>query len=98
MTIRRLVGRLSLGLVALLGALVVLHASSRASLFGEENITLGAILSESIKSYDELRQITDLVGEGADAAASLVDAYQKVNAGVDELRHYSVEAFLHDFK
>jgi hypothetical protein len=98
MTVRRFVGHAALGLVALVLALVLLHASSSASLFGEENITLGAILSESIKSYDELRQITDAVGEGAELAGHLVDAYQKVNAGVDELRGYSVDAFLRDFK
>ncbi len=84
--------------VALLLALVLVGATSSASLFGEENITLGAILSESIKSYDELRQITDFVGDSAEAAASLVDAYQRVNAGVNALRGYSVDAFLHDFK
>src|SRR5262249_11525392 len=91
---RRLVAR---GLIVV-GALVGLHATSRASLFGEENITLGAILTETIKSYNELRNITDAVGDGVDLAGDLLDAYHKVNAGIDELRGYSVDAFLHDFK
>ena len=98
MTLRHLLAHMALGVLALVGVLLILHASSSASLFGEENITLGAILTESIKSYDELRQITDAVGEGAELAGNLVDAYQRVNAGVDELRSYSVDAFLRDFR
>jgi len=98
MTARRLLRHGVIVVAALAAALVVRDATSRASIFGEENVTLGAILTESIKSYNELRSITDAVGEGAELAGELVDAYQKVNAGVDELRGYSVDAFLHDFK
>jgi hypothetical protein len=98
MRVRRLLGHVAVVAVAFAGGLLLLVATSRASLFGEENVTLGAILSESVKSTNELRQITDLVGEGAEAATSLVDAYQRVNAGVDELKGYSVDAFLHDFR
>jgi hypothetical protein len=95
---RRVLVHTGAAVLALVAGLVGVDRVSRASLFGEENVTLGAILSESIKSTNELRQITDLVGEGAEAATNLVDAYQRVNAGIDELRNYSVEAFLHDFK
>jgi hypothetical protein len=98
MTARRVLAHVAVGATALAMGLMALDAPLRASMFGEENVTLAAILTESIKSYEELRQITDLVGEGADAAASLVDAYQRVNAGVDALRSYSVHGFLHDFK
>jgi hypothetical protein len=98
MTARRVLAHVTIGATALATGLVVLDAPLRASMFGEENVTLAAILTESIKSYEELRQITDLVGEGADAAASLVDAYQRVNAGVDALRSYSVDGFLRDFR
>src|SRR5262249_17239059 len=72
--------------------------SSSASIFGEEDVLLADILSQSTKSYEELRDITNAVGEGAQFAGHLVDAYQRVNAGVDELKSYSVDAFLRDFK
>lgn len=98
MTAPRLLRQSMIVAAALPPALVLLHATSRASMFGEENVTLSAILAESIKSYTELRNITDAVGQGAEFAGELVDTYQKVNAGVDELRGYSVDAFLRDFK
>jgi hypothetical protein len=79
-------------------ALLCLHPVSRASIFGEENITLAAILTQATKSYHELRTITDTVADSVEVATELVDAYERVNAGIDELRSYSVDAFLRDFK
>jgi hypothetical protein len=85
-------------LVALGAGLVLCDPRSGASIFGEENVLLADILSQSVKSTEELRTISDAAGEGAAFAGNLVDAYQRVNAGIDELEHYSVDAFLHDFK
>src|SRR5215468_4236596 len=85
-------------LVALGAGLVLCDPRSGASIFGEENVLLGQILSESVKSSEELREVSKAAGETAELAANLIDAYARVNAGIDELSHYSVEAFLHDFK
>lgn len=98
MTARRLFAHVAVVVAALVAALVLLDPSSSASIFGEEDVLLADILSQSTKSYEELREITNAVGEGAQFAGNLVDAYQRVNAGIDELKSYSVDAFLRDFK
>jgi hypothetical protein len=84
-------GLLGLGLVGV-------QATSDASIFGEENILLGELVSQSVKSYDELRQISDVIGAGVQASEELVDTVQRVHAGIDELAGYSGQAFLRDFK
>ena len=98
MKVAAVAGRLLLITGCAGAALVCLHPASRASIFGEENITLGAILAETIRSYGELRNITDGIGDSVELAGDLVDAYERVNAGIDELRGYSVGGFLRDFK
>jgi hypothetical protein len=89
---------LAVALVAAAVAFLLFFRASRASFFGEENILLGQILAESIKETQELRSLARAAGDTADTVGNLLDIYGRVNAGVDELSHYSVDAFLHDFK
>jgi len=97
-TARRVFAHAAFAGLALAVALVAVDRLSHASIFGEENVLLGQILGESVKSTEELRELSKAAGETAEFAANLVDAYARVNAGIDELRNYSVDAFLHDFK
>lgn len=71
---------------------------SNASMFGEENGLLSQILTQDVLSYEEFRQITEATGRGMEAAEGLLDTYERVNAGIDELTSYTSGAFLRDFK
>jgi hypothetical protein len=97
-TAGRILRHVAVGLIVAGVALVILFRASGASVFGEENLTLGQILFQSLKQTEELKAITDTTGETVNLVGNLVDTYSRVNAGIDELSHYSVDSFLHDFK
>jgi hypothetical protein len=66
--------------------------------FGGEEVLLGQLLSESIKETAELKNIAATAANAVEAAEDLLDSYNKINAGIDELKHYSLSEFLSDFK
>jgi hypothetical protein len=87
-----------LSVVAVLLAALNYSPIAWGSIFGEENATLVQILAQSFKMTDELRDLNEAAEVSAEMATDLRDTYQKVNAGIDELRDYSFDRFLHDFK
>ena len=95
---RRLFVHVLLALLAGTLAFVILARLSGASMFGEENVTLGEILLQSLQQTEELKTLTDTAGDTANLVGGLVDDYRRVNAGIDELQHYSADQFLSDFK
>lgn len=68
------------------------------SLFGEENLTLVQILAQTLEVKQEMQDLNEMADITAQTIGDLRDTYAKVNAGIDELRDYSFDAFLRDFK
>jgi hypothetical protein len=69
---------------------------ARASLFGEENVSLVKIVTELIHANQTLHDISDTMGNAADTTHKLLETYQKMRAGAEEIEHYSSGAFLRD--
>src|SRR5206468_12017985 len=69
-----------------------------ASIFGEENATLVQMLVQLTESSQTLDGINGAVSTTADLTSDLVTTYQKVNAGIEAIEHYSPDAFFNDFK
>jgi hypothetical protein len=66
------------------------------SIFGEENVTLVKILTELIHANSVLEDVSDAAGRAAGLAHDTLRTYQRVNAGIDELRSYTFGTFLRD--
>lgn len=88
--------------VLVMGMLVALAAVSYApvwgSVFGEENVTLVSILTQTLNITNEMIELNDTAEDFAAGMDDLVDTYQKMNAGYDEIAHYTSGAFLADFR
>jgi hypothetical protein len=84
------------GLAVVLAALN--YAPVWASMFGEENVTLVNILAQTLHITNEMQHLNDTANDFADGMNDLVDTYQKMNAGYDELARYTSGDFLADFK
>jgi hypothetical protein len=81
------------------GTLVVLGALPVwGSIFGEENVTLVEILVQMTESKQLLDDLNATASEAADMTRDLLSSYQRVNAGIEELQHYSLDGFLFDLK
>jgi hypothetical protein len=91
---------LCLGLLGGLAIGVVLctSKSARASMFGEENLTLTSMLVQLTKSEQALETANQIAGDAADLEHDLVQSYQEVNAGIQTLKGYSTEQFLQDLQ
>jgi hypothetical protein len=87
----------TLGMLALLGLLVVEEAA-RASIWGEENLTLVKMLAELMKANHELEDMSNSASQVAGMTNDLLTTYQRVNGGIEELEHYSLDDFLFDMK
>jgi hypothetical protein len=70
----------------------------RASIFGEENLTLIKQLSELMRIRQELQTLSEAAERGADAAEDLYTLYDQARAGVDELASYTTDKFLRDLR
>ena len=68
------------------------------SILGEENLTLVQILAEIIHAKEELQDINDAAHTGVELTRDLLETYQAANAGIDELRNYTWDKFVGDFK
>jgi hypothetical protein len=68
------------------------------SIFGEENVTLVQILAESLKATEELQDLNEGMAITAEVITDFRDTYASVNAGVEEIKGYSFDSFLSDFK
>jgi hypothetical protein len=79
---------------------ILLGTAARAGFlgFGGEEVLLGQLLSESVKETAELKDIAGTAASTVQAAEDLLDTYEKVNAGIDELKSYSLGEFLSDFR
>ncbi len=86
-----------------LGALAVLLVALNwapvwASMCGEENATLVKIVVELVHAKKELEKLNKAAEVTAGMTRDLVRTYQKMNAGVDELRAYTWGKFWRDLK
>jgi hypothetical protein len=70
----------------------------QGSMFGEENVTLVKILAEIMQAHETLKDISDTASQAAGMTHDLLVTYQRVNAGIDELRNYTTGAFLRDLE
>ncbi len=84
--------------VAVFAAIGSLYGPVRASIFGEENITLAQQLAELIKIHDQLVKVSQAVERGADVAEDIYENYELARGGVDELKSYTTDKFLRDFR
>src|SRR5690242_8367172 len=89
---------IALVVIASVAAVALVIPPAWASIFGEENVTLVKIWTEIMGARKELEDINDAAGKAADLTRDLLGSYNKVHAGIDELRHYSLDAFLYDLK
>ena len=80
---------------SLLGLLAI-STPAWASLFGEENGTLAGILAELVDSGMTLADLSDTAPKIADCTEQALKWYSKINAAIDEVRHYSFSQFLDD--
>src|SRR5262249_44318348 len=87
---------LTVTVVLALGVLSV--APVWGSIFGEENVTLVKILTEIIHANNVLEDMSDTASKAAGLTRDMLRSYQQVNAGIEEIRHYSTGAFLHDLQ
>jgi hypothetical protein len=89
-------------LVAVVAALALVGVNyvpkAWGSMFGEENATLAQILIQTLNATEELRKLNDAAHNTAMVMDDMRNTYQQVNAGIDELRSYSFDSFLDDFK
>src|SRR4051794_9048430 len=93
---RRIIIVLVAAAVLVLAAFVPLPV--HASMFGEENTTLASMLIQLLRVNAEMKQLNDAADGIGDTVGGLMQSYQRVNAGVDELRHYNFESFAGDLK
>jgi hypothetical protein len=86
--------------LAALGFLVLVNYAPVAwgSIFGEENATLVNILVQSIEMTQEMRDLNEAAASTASAINDVRDTYNNVYAGVEEMRSYTFDSFLDDFK
>lgn len=68
------------------------------SILGEENLTLVQILTEIIHAKEELEDINEAAHTGVEVTRDLLGTYQAANAGIEELRNYTWDQFVDDFK
>lgn len=68
------------------------------SIAGEENATLVQILAEAFKITDEMRDLNEAAHVTAETISDVRDTYNMVYAGVEELRSYTFDSFVEDFK
>jgi hypothetical protein len=93
------VSRLSTFLVGLGGVAavgVVLTSPAAASIFGEENVTLGQILIQLISAENELQDLNEAASTSVALADDLLETYRQVNAGIEELQSYTSGQFVDD--
>lgn len=68
------------------------------SVFGEENVTLVQILVQMLQAKEQLEELNEAADLTADLTGELVDNYQRLMAGVDEVKSYSWDAFRRDVR
>lgn len=68
------------------------------SVFGEENTTLVHMLVQLFQIESDMTELNKVASEAADTANALLSAYQQVNAGINAIKSYSLDAFLNDLK
>jgi hypothetical protein len=68
------------------------------SMFGEENMTLAQMLAQLLQIQKEMSDLNQVASEIADYSQELISAYQRVNAGIDQLKNYSLDAFARDLQ
>lgn len=81
-----------------LAPLLLVAIPAGASLFGEENVTLTQQLVQLVGIHDELKIVSDAAQHSAEVAHDAYDLYQKARSGVDDLKRYTTDRFLADFK
>ena len=69
-----------------------------ASMFGEENTTLIHMLVQLFQIESDMTELNKAASEAADTANALLSAYQQVNAGINAIKSYSLDAFLDELK
>lgn len=84
--------------IAGVGAFAIGGTATYASIFGEENITLAAQLTELIGIGENTYQMLHEAREGIDLARETVDEARRVRAAIDDLDHYTTDRFREDFK
>jgi len=88
---------LSVALVAL-AAVASAVRPARASLLGEENVTLVQQLAELLKIRRELEDLSEGIVRVADAVENSYALYRAAQGGWDELASYSTDRFVADFR
>ncbi len=78
----------------------LLATAAKAGIFGfsGDEVLLGQLLTESIKETTELKDIASTAANTVQAAEDLLDTYNRINAGIEELTNYSLGEFVSDFK
>lgn len=84
-------------LLAFVGLDYVSGGVACASIFGEENGTLVQMLVQLFGIQRELKETSETAGQIASATNELMSDYQRVNAGYNEIKNYSFQAFASDF-
>lgn len=92
--LRKALGIALLSLVALIG--LNYTPVAYGSMFGEENVTLVQILVQMLQAKEELQRLNEAADLTADLTGELVDNYQRIMAGVDEVKNYSWDSFRGD--
>jgi hypothetical protein len=69
-----------------------------ASMFGEENTTLVQMLVQALRLNQQVAEVSNTLGKVADYGQQAAETYARVNAGINELKNYSFEAFVTDVK
>ena len=89
-------GRLLITLSVVSGLLLLSVAPVWGSIFGEENSSLVQMVVQLFQIQKQMSDLNRVAGQVADTTSGLLATYQQVNAGINQLKSYSFDAFFND--